>query len=59
MTDTDKFKRRFHAAMAAFAALGLLAALTLDGKIRLAVLILLAGLALRTVIHYCARRDSD
>lgn len=52
-------KQRFQAAMAAFAGLALLAALTLDGKIRLATLIFLVGLALRTAIHYKARRDSE
>lgn len=59
MTSIGNLKQRFHIAMAAFAALGLLASLTLDGKIRLATLIFLAGLAIRTVIHYCARGDSD
>jgi hypothetical protein len=52
-------KHRFYAAMAAFAGLGLLAGFTLDGKIRLAVLIFLAGLAARTAIHYKAHGDSE
>lgn len=60
MTDSSSnLKPRFQRAMAAFAALGVLAALTLDGKIRLATLIFLAGLALRTAIHYMARRDTE
>ncbi len=56
MTD---LKNRFYAAMGAFAVLGVLAGVTLDGKIRLATLIFLAGLALRTAIHYKARGDSE
>jgi hypothetical protein len=40
--------------MGAFAALAILAWLTLDGKIRLAVWIFIAGLALRTLIAYKA-----
>jgi hypothetical protein len=59
MTDSSNLKQRFHRAMGAFGALGVLAAFTLDGKIRLATLIFLAGLALRTAIHYMARRDTD
>ncbi len=57
MTDASNIKPRFQTALAIFAVLGLLAALTLDGKILLATLIFLAGLALRTVIHYMARRE--
>ena len=52
-------KQRFQMAMTAFAVLALLAGFTLDGKIRLATLIFLAGLALRTAIHYKARGDSE
>lgn len=52
-------KQRFQAAMAAFAVLAVLAGFTLDGKIRLATLVFLAGLALRAAIHYKARGDSD
>lgn len=59
MTETRNLKQRFQAAMGSFAALAVLAAVTLDGKIRLATLIFLGGLALRTAIHYMARRDSD
>ena len=44
----------FGAAMIAFAALGLLAGFTLDGMIRIACLIFLAGLALKTVIAHKA-----
>lgn len=57
MTDSTNIKQRFQTALATFAALALLAAFTLDGKIRLATLIFLGGLALRTVIHYMARRE--
>jgi uncharacterized membrane protein len=47
-------------AMGAFAVLGALAGFTLDGKIRIAVLIFLAGLAARTAIHhYRTRIDQD
>jgi len=59
MTDTRNMKQRFHAALGSFAALAVLAGFTLDGKIRLATLIFLGGLALRTAIHYMARRDSE
>ena len=52
-------KQRFYAAMATFGALGLLAGFTLEGKMRLATLIFLAGLALRTLIHYKARGGSE
>lgn len=52
-------KQRFYMAMGAFVVLGLLAGFTLDGKIRLATLIFLAGLAARTAIHYKAHGDSD
>jgi hypothetical protein len=41
-------------AMAAYAVLALLATLTLDGKMRLAVWIFLGGLALKTLIAYKA-----
>jgi hypothetical protein len=49
-------KTRFRAAMAAFVALGVAAGFTLEGKMRLAVLIFLAGLAARTAIHYARAR---
>ena len=42
---------------AAYAVLAILAGLTLDGKIRLAVWVFLAGLALRTIIAYKAHED--
>jgi hypothetical protein len=44
--------KRFYMAMGMFAVLAILAGATLDGTIRLAVLVLLAGLALRTLIAY-------
>ena len=47
--------KRFYSAMAAYAVLATLAAVTLDGKMRLAVWIFLGGLALRTVIHMKAQ----
>jgi hypothetical protein len=48
-------KQRFPLAMSAYAVLALLAGVTLDGKMRLAVWIFLAGLAARTAIAYKAR----
>jgi hypothetical protein len=45
---------RFYKAMAIYAVLGTLAAFTLDGLIRAAVWILLAGLAVKTYIAYKA-----
>jgi hypothetical protein len=53
--------RRFLAAMATYAAIAILAAFTLDGKLldgklRLAVWILMGGLALKTLIAYKAHR---
>jgi len=53
-----ELRQRFWAAMATFGLLGVAAGFTLDGKIRLATLIFLAGLALRTAIHY-GRERSD
>jgi len=44
--------RRFLWAMAAYAALAVMAAVTLDGKFRIGVWIFLAGLAAKTLIHY-------
>ena len=52
-------KNRFLAAMAAYAMLALLATFTTSGKIRLATLIFLAGLALKTVIAYKAGWRDD
>ena len=48
-------QKRFYMAMGTYAVLAILAAFTLDGKIRLAVWIFLGGLALRTVIHMKAQ----
>ena len=46
---------RFYAALAAYAALALAAYLTLEGVLRTAVWVLMAGLALKTWIAYKAR----
>jgi hypothetical protein len=46
--------KRFYWAMAAYGVLALMAALTLDGKLRIGVWILLGGLALKTCIAYKA-----
>ena len=43
-------KRKFYIAMASYAVIALMAALTLDGKFRLVVWILMGGLALKTYI---------
>ena len=43
-------KRRLRYAMITYATLALLAAITLDGKIRLATLLFLAGFACKTYI---------
>ena len=47
---------RFLVAMATYAAMAALAAFTLDGKLRLAIWILMGGLALKTVIALKARQ---
>ena len=41
--------------MSTYAVLALLAAFTLDGKLRTAIWVLMGGLALKTVIAYKAR----
>jgi hypothetical protein len=48
--DARKTKRRFYLAMTSFAALALLAWLTLDGKFLWVVWIFLGGLALKTYL---------
>ena len=48
-------RSRFASAMGMYAILAILAGVTLDGKMRLAVWIFLGGLALKTYIAY--RRD--
>jgi hypothetical protein len=45
---------RFYSALAAYAVLAVLATVTLDGVFRAAVLVLLAGLAVKTLIAYKA-----
>ena len=52
MPEWDFMQKRFYRAMAAYAVLALMAAVTLDGKFRLGVWIFLAGLALKTCIAY-------
>ena len=47
---------KFLVAMATYGAMAALAAFTLDGKLRIAVWILMGGLALKTVIAYYAHR---
>ena len=47
-------RNRFIAALCAYAVLAFLAAFTLDGLMRVAVWIFLAGLALKTAIAYKA-----
>jgi hypothetical protein len=48
-------QKRFYMAIGTYAVLAILAGVTLDGKMRLAVWIFLGGLALRTVIHMKAQ----
>jgi predicted membrane channel-forming protein YqfA (hemolysin III family) len=48
-------QQRFYIAMGTYGVLAILAGVTLDGKMRLAVWIFLAGLALRTLIHMKAQ----
>ncbi|HLJ49257.1 MAG TPA: hypothetical protein VKU01_24760 [Bryobacteraceae bacterium] len=50
-------KPNFVSAMAAYAVLALLAGFTLDGPLRVAVLLLLAGLAVKTWIHTLRERQ--
>jgi hypothetical protein len=45
---------RLYAALAAYAALAMMAAFTLDGVFRIAVWILMGGLALKTLIAHKA-----
>ena len=48
-------QKRFYIAMGMYAVLAILAGTTLDGKMRLAVWVFLAGLAVRTLISLKAR----
>jgi hypothetical protein len=48
----DFMQKRFYWAMAAYGVLALMAEFTLDGKFRIGVWILLAGLAVKTCIAY-------
>ena len=47
---------RFYAALAVYGLLAGLAFLTLDGQIRLATLIFIGGLALRSYLHHLSQR---
>ena len=47
-------KQRFLSALAAYAAIAIMAALTLDGLLRTAVWIFIGGLAVKTLIAYKA-----
>ena len=54
MTPSDKPKNtgpRFYVAMICYAAIGILAWLTLDGNFLLVVLVILGALALKTYLH--------
>jgi hypothetical protein len=48
--DPQTIRRRLYRAMACYAAIALLAGLTLDGKFRLVVWIFLGGLAIKTYL---------
>jgi len=48
--------RRFIAAMSTYGVLALLTVFTLEGKIRIATLILLGGIALKTCLEVLKRR---
>ena len=52
-----RLEQRLYTAMGCYAVLAVLAGVTLDGKIRLAVWIFLAGLALRTLIAFKAHEE--
>ena len=45
-------RQRFYRAMGAYAALGALAYFTLDGTLRLVILVFLAGMAVKTLAAY-------
>ena len=47
-------QKRFLAAMSTYAILAVLATFTLDGKLRYAIWVLMAGLAVKTYIAYRA-----
>jgi hypothetical protein len=51
--------QRFYMAMGMYAVLAILAGFTLDGKVRLAVWVFLAGLALRTLIAMKRHEGDD
>jgi len=49
--ESASVSQRFYVAMICYAAIALLAWLTLDGNLRLIVWIILGGLALKTYLH--------
>ena len=51
--------KRFRLAMAVYVVLAVLSVVTLDGKIRLATLLLLALFALKTVLHVLRKRAEE
>ena len=51
--------KRLIAALVSYAVLAGLAALTLDGKLRIAIWVLMGGLALKTLIAHAAHRDRE
>jgi hypothetical protein len=50
---------RFRLAMAVYALLAVLAVVTLDGKIRIATLLILALFAVKTVLHVLRKRAEE
>jgi len=50
---------RFRLAMAVYALLAVLAVVTLDGKIRIATLLILALFAVKTVLHVLRKRSEE
>jgi hypothetical protein len=55
--DAFEMKLNFATAMAVYAVLGCLAGFTLDGPLRIAVLLFLAALAVKTWIHQIRERQ--
>ncbi|MCX6619473.1 MAG: hypothetical protein NTY38_00010 [Acidobacteria bacterium] len=55
----NKRTRQFIAAMGAYSVFSILALTTLDGKIRIAVLIAMAGLAVKTSLVWWREQQDD